>query len=171
MEDMVEKSKEAVGVTKKTEGVLVKGGFDDREHNWLNNLPEASKSMHLAEKKLQKKESSLFKSEVKKHESRGRNSSYASYTDDYEDSDDEDSEHQLDGELLKPEWDGCKTFVKLYSPDKASCRRYEVGMSNAGLKADRKGKYGVTLWSRMTTASTAPKASSSRFCQLTNPTW
>ena len=138
VDDMVKRSK-----ADEVKEEIKASKFEDREHGWLDSLPEASESMHLGDKsKLKMKESGLFKgSDTKKRDralsSRGRLGSVESYTDEYHHSDDEGG-NELDGELLRPEWDGCKTFVKLYSPDKASCRRYEVGMSNAGLKADRK---------------------------------
>ncbi|GMH97726.1 hypothetical protein TrST_g160 [Triparma strigata] len=56
---------------------------------------------------------------------------------DYGSSSDTDVE-EMDGTTIKPEWDDIKTFVKLYSPDKASCKRYEVGMASANIKVDMK---------------------------------
>ncbi|GMH78089.1 hypothetical protein TL16_g07662 [Triparma laevis f. inornata] len=53
-------------------------------------------------------------------------------------SDGEEDVEEMDGTTIRPEWADIKTFVKLYSPDKASCKRYEVGMASANIKADMK---------------------------------
>lgn len=120
------------------------------DHSWLDKLPEARISLNL-ESKIGRKKPMFQGRREAHHQTKTRTptahsvgtmrSSFETLQeyDDYDSSDDLALD-EMDGTTIHPEWDDIKTFVKLYSPDKASCKRYEVGMASANIKADMKGE-------------------------------